>query len=106
MSVKAIGPYEFPPADPRENYGGHLVFFGYNEGNLFFASVGTFRAPAETPWTLFRSGMLDPWLSADPDVDLSTLSNWRVDEAPIVPRESDTLASLGIGWKSVVRFNS
>jgi len=106
MSVKAVGVYDFPPADPPENYNGDLIVYAYDEGNLFFASVFTFRAPPKTPWSTFRAEMLGPCLGADPDMDLTALANWRVDGKPISPGEGDTLASLGVGWKSLIRFNS
>jgi Phenol hydroxylase conserved region len=106
MSVKAVGAYDFPAVDPPENYGGDLVFYTYDEGNTYFATAFTFRAPPQTPWGAFRSEMLDPLLSADPDIDLAKVRNWRVDDEPITPGGGDTLADLGIGWKSFIRFNS
>jgi hypothetical protein len=105
MTVKAIGEYDFPPADPPENYGGDLIFYGYNQGNRFFATLNTFRAPGNTSWGAFRAQMLDPWLSVDPDIDLTALNNWRVDDKKITPNGDDTLTGLGIGWKSIVRFS-
>lgn len=104
MAVRALGAYDLPPADTKESFGGHLLVFAYFEGNPFFASVNTFRAPKETPWGVFRKEMLEPWTAVDPDADPSKFANWRVDDRPIEPSDDDTLEGLGIGFQSLLRF--
>ena len=105
MTVRSIGEYDFPAAEPRANFGTDLLVYVYFEGNHFFGSANTFRLPPDLPWGAFRSEMLDPWAAIDPDTDPARFGNWRADDVAFEPGEADTLASLGIGWKSVVRFD-
>jgi len=105
MAVRALGTYDFPPKEPREDFGTDLLIYTYFEGNSFFVAPSAWRVPADMPWEAFRAGVLDPWLGADPDFDPAMLTNWRNDDVPFEPKEGATLDSLGIGWKSVIRFN-
>lgn len=104
MTVKAIGTYNFPAREPRANFDTDLLVLTYFEGNTFFVAPAYWRVPCDMPWGAFRESCLDPWVGLDPDLDLSTLGNWRVDGTPFEPTPEATLADLGIGWKSVVRF--
>ena len=105
MAVRALGTYDFPPKEPREDFGPDLLIYTYFEGNSFFVAPSAWRVPPDMPWEAFRSQVLDTWLGADPDFDPSMLTNWRNDDVPFEPKEGATLDSLGIGWKSVIRFN-
>jgi hypothetical protein len=38
MAVRALGTYDFPPKEPREDFGTDLLIYTYFEGNSFFVA--------------------------------------------------------------------
>lgn len=104
MTVKAIGPYDFPARDRQELFGdGQLVNVLW-EGNIFLCSAACFRVPTSMPWSDFKSQMIDPWASGDPDYEPHRATQWRRDDEPIDPGPQQTLAELGVPHKGLIRF--
>jgi phenol/toluene 2-monooxygenase (NADH) P4/A4 len=106
MAVKALYDYDFPSADRAENFGDDQLVYVHWEGNLFLVAAATFRAPKAMPFSEFVAAMVNPWASSDPDFDPSSVSDWRVDDRPLAGPDGASLADLGIGHKSLVKFRT
>ncbi len=104
MTVRAIAPYDFPSRSRQELYGDDQLVHVWWRDNGWFAAAACFRAPRAMTWAEFRSAMVDPWASADPDFDPSAEYRWTVDGEPVEPAGDQTLQALGVGHKSLVAF--
>jgi phenol/toluene 2-monooxygenase (NADH) P4/A4 len=106
MAVKALGDYDFPAKDRQEVYGDDQLVHVKWDGNLFFCAAACFRAPKAMRWADFRSQMVDPLYSGDPDFKPENATNWRVDDRPITPGDDDTFETLGVEHKGLIRFEA
>ncbi|MDI3313828.1 MAG: phenol hydroxylase subunit P4 [Mycobacterium sp.] len=104
MSVKALGSYDFPAKDRQELFGDDQLVHVLWENNMFFCAAACFRVPRAMTWSDFKTQMIDPWASADPDYRPNDATGWRIDEEEINPKPTETIADLGIPHKGVIRF--
>lgn len=100
----AVDDKDSSPIDPQSAFDPMTIVLGVIEGNLLFASANTFMVPPGMTWAEFRDGLFLPWISVDPDFEDFSNGSWSVDGSGIDPNDDDEVASLGIGWKSIVRF--
>jgi phenol hydroxylase P4 protein len=104
MAVNALGDYDFPSKDRQEVYGDDMLVNVQWDGNLFFCSAACFRAPKAMKWADFRSQMVDPVFSGDPDYDPTKAKNWRLDDTPFSPSDDASLDDIGVVHKGLIRF--
>jgi phenol hydroxylase P4 protein len=104
MAINALGPYDFPALDRQEVYGDDQLIHVMWAGNMLFCSPACFRVPRKMKWSDFRSMIVDPWASADPDYHPDKVGEWHKDSEPIEPKPDQTLAQLGIAHKGIVSF--
>lgn len=104
MTVKALGPYDFPAKDRQEVYGDDQLVHVLWEDNIFLCSAACFRVPKSMTWSDFKSQMIDSWASGDPDYRPDGATDWRRDEEAIDPRPDQTIADLAIPHKGLIRF--
>ena len=101
----AFGTYDFPSRDRIELFGDDQLVNVFWEGNIFIVAPGCFRVPRTMPWSELYENVIVPWASADPDFDSAKVSNWRIDDEPFEPKPDDTLESLGVVHKGLLKFN-
>lgn len=106
MSVKALGTYDYPARDRQEVYGDDQLVHVQWDGNMLFCSAACFRVPKSMTWSDFKSQVIDPWASGDPDYRSNDATDWRLDEEPINPKPDETLEGLGIVHKGLIRFRT
>lgn len=106
MTVRALGEYAFTPKDRQEVYGEDELVHVLWVDNMWFCSAACFRVPRAMAWSDFKSQMIDPWASADPDYRPEAVIGWWRDGEPIDPQPDDTIAGLGIGHKGLIRFRT
>lgn len=104
MTVKAIGPYEFPAKDRQEVYGDDQLVNVLWDGNMFYYAGACFRVPKSMKWSDFKSQMIDEWAAADPDYRPDAATDWRRDDEAFDPKPGDTITDLGIVHKGLIRF--
>lgn len=104
MTVRAIGPYEFPAKDRQEVFGDDQLIHVQWDGNMFLYSAACFRVPKATKWSDFKTQFVDPWASGDPDYRPDAVTGWRKDDEEIDPKPDQTIADLGIPHKGLVHF--
>jgi phenol hydroxylase P4 protein len=104
MSVKALAPYKFPPADRAELYGDDMLVHVNWDGNLLFCAAACFRAPKAMKWSDFKAQMIDPWAQGDPDYVAEQAKDWRIGDTPFEPDPDKTLAELGVRHKALIKF--
>ncbi|MFD1659065.1 phenol hydroxylase subunit P4 [Streptomyces caeni] len=105
MPVRAIAPYDFPSSSRQELYGEDQLVHLWWRDNMWFGAAACFRTPRAMTWAEFRSTVVDPWASADPDYDPATAWHWSVDGRTVEPSDDQTLDALGVGHKSLVSFH-
>jgi phenol/toluene 2-monooxygenase (NADH) P4/A4 len=106
MTVKALGPYEFPSADRAENFGDDMLVHVLWSNNMMMCSAACFRAPKNMPFEAFKSQMVDAWASSDPDYDPAAVHDWRLDGKPFTAENGQSLADLGIVHKGLISFQA
>jgi hypothetical protein len=106
MPVRAIANYEFPSRSRQELYGGDLLVNVMWRGNPLFCAAACFRAPRSMPWQDFVAAMVEPWAGNDPDFEPGSSHGWTVDDRPVDPSPTATLADLGVGHKSLITFRA
>jgi phenol/toluene 2-monooxygenase (NADH) P4/A4 len=104
MTVKALAEYDFPSRDRVELFGDDQLVNVLWDGNFFFPMAACFRVPKAMRWADFRSQMVDPVFSADPDYRPAHAKNWKLDETPFTPTDDASLADLGVVHKGLIRF--
>lgn len=104
MTVKALGPYIFPARDRQEVYGDDQLVHVLWLGNMLFCSAVCFRVPRAMAWSEFKSQMIDPWASTDPDYRPSGATDWHRDADAIDPQPDQTIADLSIPHKGLITF--
>ena len=102
MAVRAIGEYKFPSRSHQELYGDDQLVHVWWRDNMWFCAAACFRAPKAMTWRDFRTGMIDPLFSCDPDYRPAQRFGWSVDGRPVTPADEATLAELGVGHKSLI----
>lgn len=102
MSVRAIGPYNFPSRSRQELYGDDQLVHVWWKGNPWFCAAACFRAPKAMTWADFKASMVEPLFSCDPDFSQDVRLEWSVDDRAVTPDDSQTLAELGVGHKSLL----
>lgn len=106
MTVKALYDYTFPSADRAENFGEDQLVYVQWDGNPFFCSAATFRAPQAIPFASFLSDIVVPWASSDPDFDVAKVTDWRLFDDDLEIADDKSLADLGIGHKGLLKFRT
>jgi len=104
MAINALGPYDFPAKDRLEMFGDDQLVNVFWEGNTFICGPGCFRVPRAMTWADFRSQVMDPWASADPDYAADRAVDFRRDDEPLNPRPDQTIEQLGIVHKGLIKF--
>lgn len=99
-----FGEYNFPSRDRLELFGDDQLINVWWRGNIFIVCPGCFRVPRSMKWVDFVSGVVGPWASADPDFDAARVTNWKMDDKAISPKDDDTIEGLGIEHKGLVSF--
>ena len=106
MTVKALAEYDFPASDRLENFGDDMLVNLFWEANLFIGCPACVRVPRAMTWGDFKSGVIDPWASADPDYDPSAATGWRINDTPFTPDLDRSLEQLGVMHKGIVKFRT
>jgi phenol hydroxylase P4 protein len=104
MTVRAIGNYDFPSADRQELFGDDELVYVHWQDNPLFCSAAAFRAGRAMTFGDFMAGIVDPWLSSDPDYSPAAVKKWRLDGRDFEPDPQSTLADQGVGHKSLLVF--
>jgi phenol/toluene 2-monooxygenase (NADH) P4/A4 len=104
MALRTLGPYDFPSKDRQELYGDDQLVNIFWEGNTFIVAPGCFRVPRSMTWSDFRSQVLDPWASADPDFQADLATDFRLDDEPVDPAPDQTIGQLGVAHKGLIKF--
>ena len=107
MSTVALGAYEFPAKDRRENFPAPLLYIGWEDHLLFCARV-CLPLPAGTPFGALASAVLPSVYGAHPDfarIDWSQVL-WFKSGQPWQPDAAKSLQDNGLGHKDVIRFRT
>jgi phenol/toluene 2-monooxygenase (NADH) P4/A4 len=107
MSVVAIGPYSFPPADARANFPAPLLYIGWDDHLLFCAPV-CLPLPADTPFAALTGAVLPGVYGEHPDFARIEWpqAQWFKSGRPWTPDATKTLADNGLKHKDVIRFRT
>ncbi|MDG5486706.1 phenol hydroxylase subunit P4 [Mycolicibacterium gadium] len=103
MTIKALGPYDFPAADRQENFGPDQLVNVVWRDNIFLVPA-CFRIPRSMTWSEFTSQIVDPWASVDLDYDSDLVAEWSMDDEAITPRPEQTIGEIGVPHKGVLVF--
>lgn len=107
MSVKALGPYNFPAKDVRENFPAPLLFIGW-EDHLMFCAPVCLPLPPDTPFGALGAAVLPGIYGPHPDfakIDWSRVE-WSKSGQPWQPDPAKSLADNGLQHKDVIRFRT
>jgi phenol hydroxylase P4 protein len=107
MSVTAIGTYDFPAKDVRENFPAPLLYIGW-EDHLMFCAPHCIPAAPDLPFGKLVSDVLPGIYGYHPDfakIDWSQVQ-WFKSGKPWHPDPAKTLAETGLGHKDVIRFRT
>ena len=107
MSVVALKPYSFPPADARENFPAPLLYIGW-EDHLMFCAPFCLPLPPHTPFGALCNAVLPGVYGEHPDfarIDWSQ-AQWFKSGRPWAPDAAKTLADNGLKHKDVIRFRT
>lgn len=103
MTIKALGPYDFPAADRQENFGGDQLVHVVWRNNIFLVP-GCFRVPRSMTWSDFVTQIVHPWASLDLDYDPDLDAEWFMGDQPITPQPEQTIRDIGVPHKGVLAF--
>lgn len=107
MSVTAIGTYDFPARDVRENFPAPLLYIGW-EDHMMFCAPFCLPLPAETPFGAMVENVLPGAFGDHPEferIDWSQVQ-WFKSGQPWQPDFGKTLAENGLGHKDAIRFRT
>ncbi|TCP07102.1 MULTISPECIES: phenol hydroxylase subunit P4 [Caldimonas] len=107
MSVTAIGTYDFPARDVRENFPAPLLYIGW-EDHMMFCAPFCLPLPAEMPFGAMVENVLPGAFGDHPDferIDWSQVQ-WFKSGQPWQPDFGKTLAENGLGHKDAIRFRT
>lgn len=108
MSVKALGPYDFPARDVRANFPAPLLYVGW-ENHLAFCAPHCVTLPEDMPFSDFVGQVLPAMYGQHPDfvnIDWDAVQWLDVSGAAWQPDMKRSLADNGLRHKSVVRFRT
>lgn len=109
MSVKALyDDYHGEVVDAVANFNGNILIYILWDGDLLYGAPGTLQVAPDTPFGEFRDDALSAAYAGHPHwpgVDWETVT-WNLDGRAITPQPSQTLAALGVGHKSMLRFRT
>ena len=109
MPVQAITPeYTGTVKDKVENFhGNQVVYVGWDE-HLMFPAAFAWPVPPQMSFGDFRGQVMDSGFSSHPEWEQINWDNttWLLDGEAFEPDESQSLESLGIGHKSLLRFRT
>ncbi len=107
MSVRAIhSNYDFEPRDLQKNYGDNiLIYIGWDHHTLFCAAHAMLVSPQQTFQQLLDQQMVAGF-AQHPDFAQIQWDQvtFTLDHQQIQPQSQQTLAELGFGQKSLLRF--
>lgn len=107
MSVKAITPeYKGEKLDRLENFNGNQVVYVGWDHHLMFSAPFAYPLPPEMTFETLLTQVMPEAFGLHPEfseINWDTVS-WKLDEEEFVPQPHASLASQGIGHKSVLRF--
>ncbi|MCQ4079128.1 phenol hydroxylase subunit P4 [Streptomyces sp. RB6PN25] len=106
VAVQSIGTYEFPSRSRQELYGDDQLVHVLWRNNEMFCAAACFRAPRAMTWAEFTAGMVEPWAASDPSFVPGSTQAWILDDDPFSPQPGMSLASLGVGHKSLLTFEA
>ncbi|PPE70322.1 phenol hydroxylase subunit P4 [Caldimonas thermodepolymerans] len=107
MSVTAIGTYDFPAKDVRENFPAPLLYIGW-EDHLMFCAPFCLPLPSDMPFGALVENVLPGACGDHPDferIDWGQVQ-WFKSGQPWQPDFGKTLAENGLGHKDVIRFRT
>ncbi|UZG42990.1 phenol hydroxylase subunit P4 [Caldimonas thermodepolymerans] len=107
MSVTAIGTYDFPARDVRENFPAPLLYIGW-EDHMMFCAPFCLPLPAEMPFGAMVENVLPGAFGDHPDFERIDWSQvlWFKSGQPWQPDFGKTLAENGLGHKDAIRFRT
>jgi len=107
MSVTAIGTYDFPARDVRENFPAPLLYIGW-EDHMMFCAPFCLPLPAEMPFGAMVESVLPGAFGDHPDFEHIDWSQvlWFKSGQPWQPDFGKTLAENGLGHKDAIRFRT
>jgi len=109
MSVRALyDNYHGEVADAVANFNGNILVYVLWDGDLLYGAPGTLQVAPDMTFGEFRDQALSPAYAGHPrwpGVDWETVT-WNLDGRDITPQPSQTLAALGVGHKSMLRFRT
>lgn len=107
MSVVALGPYEPPARDLRDNFPAPLLYIGWDD-HLMIASPICLPLPPDMPFGALPTAVLPGVYGAHPDfgqIDWGTVQ-WLKSGQPWQPDPARSLADNGLTHKDVIRFRT
>lgn len=107
MPMVTLGPYEFPPADRVENYGGDINIYCCWEHHLLIPCPAAYRLPPQITLRAFLDTQFAPDHDHHPDwqrIDYAAL-RWTHDSQPWVPDLDRSLADNGVTHMSYLAFH-
>ncbi|MDZ7754195.1 MAG: phenol hydroxylase subunit P4 [Gammaproteobacteria bacterium] len=109
MTVKAIyDGHHGEVVDAVVNFNGNILLYVLWDGDLLYGAPGTLQVSPNTPFGEFRDDALSPAYAGHPHwprVDWQRVS-WNLDGKDIAPLNHESLAALGAGHKSMLRFRT
>ncbi|QHE83869.1 phenol hydroxylase subunit P4 [Hydrogenophaga sp. BPS33] len=107
MSVVAIGAYDFPAKDVRENFPAPLLYIGWDD-HLMVCSPVCLPLPPDMPFGALSTAVLPGVYGEHPDfekIDWAQVE-WLKSGRPWAPDPAKSLAENGLTHKNVIRFRT
>ena len=107
MTVVAIGRYDVPARDLRENFPAPLLYIGW-EDHLMVCAPVCLPLPPDMPFGALATAVLPGVYGEHPDfarIDWSTVQ-WLKSGQPWTPDPAKSLAENGLVHKDVIRFRT
>lgn len=107
MTIKAIrSDYHGEFKDSQEKFGGNIIVYIGWDYHLLFCATRAFPLPPQMSFSDVINGVIPEAYSAHPEFDQINwdTAEWLLNGEPISPGTDDTLESLGVDHKSVLRF--
>ncbi len=108
MGVISIGPYDFPPADRAENYGGDWNIYICWEQHLLIPCPSAYRVPPDIRLRDFLEQMFRPDYSIHPEcarLDFERVE-WTYEDRPWRPDLDLSLRENGLAHMAYLKFRS
>jgi phenol hydroxylase P4 protein len=106
MSTNAIGPYDFPPADRVENYGGDINIYCCWEHHLLIPCPAAYRVSPEITLRTFLAQMFRPDHDHHPETAMleDAKLRWTLDGRAWQPVLDRSLRENGVTHMSYLSF--